>query len=237
MKQALHSFEAVDAAELNRRLAPMSAIERVRWVLKHLPGPAALSSSFGAQAAVSLHMLSRVQAGIPVILVDTGYLFPETYRFIDTLVARLSLNLRVYRPVLSPAWMEARHGQLWREGSKGIARYNAMAKVEPMARALAELDVRIWFAGLRRAQADTRRDTPLLQHSGARWKVHPLADWSDQDVYRYLKHHDLPYHPLWAKGYLSIGDTHTTRPFRAGMRIEDTRFFGIQRECGIHGLT
>ena len=93
---------------------------------------------------------------MPVILIDTGYLFPETYRFVDELVVKLGLNLKVYRPRDSPAWMEARHGRLWEQGLDGIERYNGLRKVEPMQRALEELGVRTWFAGLRRSQAESR---------------------------------------------------------------------------------
>jgi phosphoadenosine phosphosulfate reductase len=67
-----------------------------------------------------------------------------------------------------------------------------------------------------------------------RFKVHPLVDWGDRDVYQYLQAHDLPYHPLWHEGYVSIGDWHTTRRLADGMDEEDTRFFGLKRECGLH---
>src|SRR5690606_12224952 len=110
-----------------------------------------LSSSFGAQAAVTLHLVSRAKPDIPVVLIDTGYLFPETYRFIDELTERLELNLVVYRAPVSPAWQEARHGKRWEQGAAGIAAYNDEAKVEPMKRALRELEAGTWFAGLRRS--------------------------------------------------------------------------------------
>ena len=221
-------------AALNRELATLSAQERIAWALQHLPGGHALSTSFGVQSAVSLHLLTRVIPDIPVILIDTGYLFPETYRFVDELSERLSLNLKVYRPQIGIAWMEARHGRLWEQGLEGIERYNRLRKVEPMRRALDELGVRGWFAGLRRGQASTRSAAPVLELRNGRWKFHPIVDWSDRDVWRYLKQHDLPYHPLWEQGYVSIGDVHTTRPLGEGMRAEDTRFFGLKRECGIH---
>ena len=118
----------------------------------------------------------------------------------------------------------------------GIAAYNELNKVEPMRRALRELDAGTWFAGLRRHQSLSRRDTPFLDWSGGRWKVHPIADWSDRDVYRYLTRYDLPYHPLWHEGYISIGDHHTTRPIHAVDDETETRFFGLQRECGLHEM-
>jgi phosphoadenosine phosphosulfate reductase len=221
-------------AELNRWLAQRSAEERVAWALANTAGEHALSSSFGAQSAVSLHLVTRQLPGIPVILVDTGYLFPETYRFIDQMSERLALNLKVYRPQIGVAWMEARLGRLWEDGADGLKQYNRLRKIEPMRRALDELGVRTWIAGLRRSQSRTRAGIDFLELRDGRWKLHPLADWRDRDVWNYLQRHDLPYHPLWERGYVSIGDVHTTRPLQAGMREEETRFFGLQRECGLH---
>jgi phosphoadenosine phosphosulfate reductase len=220
--------------ELNRWLERQKAPDRIAWALNSGAENHALSSSFGAQSAVMLHLVAQQRPHVPVILVDTGYLFPETYQFIDQLVDRLKLNLKVYRPTLSRAWMEARHGRLWEQGTAGIERYNRLRKVEPMQRALDELQVRTWFSGLRRSQSETRADTPIAELRNGRWKVHPIADWRDRDIYDYLKRHDLPYHPLWEQGYVSIGDVHTTRRWEPGMREEDTRFFGLKRECGIH---
>lgn len=222
--------------ELNDYLGTLSAEGRVDWAMANLPHQQVLSSSFGAQSAVSLHLLTQRQPGIPVLLIDTGYLFPETYQFIDTLSERLQLNLRTYRPAMTSAWQEARYGRLWEQGVDGIDRYNRLTKVEPMQRALAELEVRTWYAGLRRGQSNSRRGIDFVELRDGRWKVHPLADWSDRDVWHYLTRHDLPYHPLWHEGYVSIGDVPTTRRLADGMREEETRFFGLKRECGIHGL-
>lgn len=219
---------------LNAWLEGLDADARIRFALDHLPGAHALSSSFGAQAAVSLHLLNKHLPGLPVVVVDTGYLFAETYRFIDALTERLALNLHIVRSARSPAWIEARHGRLWEQGLDGIERYNRIHKVEPMQRALRELGVGTWFAGLRRSQSQGRSRTPVLQRREGRFKLHPIVDWSDRDVGRYLSQHGLPYHPLWEQGYVSIGDTHTTRPLLDGMREEDTRFFGLKRECGLH---
>jgi phosphoadenosine phosphosulfate reductase len=221
-------------AELNRWLAGRSAEQRVAWALEHTAGAHALSSSFGAQAAVSLHLVTQQAPQMAVILVDTGYLFPETYRFVDQLTEHLGLNLKVYRPQIGVAWMEARLGKLWENGLEGIDRYNRMRKVEPMQRALNELGVRTWIAGLRRSQARTRAGIEFLELRDGRWKLHPIADWNDRDVWEYLRRHDLPYHPLWHQGYVSIGDVHTTRPLQPGMNDDDTRFFGLKRECGLH---
>jgi phosphoadenosine phosphosulfate reductase len=169
-----------------------------------------------------------------VVLIDTGYLFPETYRFVDELQQRIGFDLKIYRPRLSPTWQEVKYGKLWEKGEEGIRRYNMLNKVEPMERALKELQVGTWFSGLRRVQSDTRQDIRVLRRHHETVKVHPILDWSDRDVHRYLKAHELPYHPLWDQGYVSIGDTHTSRPLGEGMDGQDTRFFGLLRECGLH---
>lgn len=227
---------AVAIERCNSIFSALPALERVAWAYEHLPPERALSSSFGAQAAVSLHLLTRVDPDIPIVLVDTGYLFPETYRFVDELTERLKLNLRVYRAESSPAWQEARHGKRWLQGVDGLNAYNEENKVEPMRRALRDLEVQTWFAGIRRNQSRSRSETPFLEWSAGRWKVHPIADFTDRDVHQYLKQHDLPYHPLWEQGYLSIGDHHSTQPIHEVSTVEQTRFFGLQRECGIHDI-
>ena len=181
-----------------------------------------------------LHLVGRIQPDIPVILVDTGYLFPETYRFVDELSGRLRLNLHTYRADLSPTWQETRYGRLWEQGLAGIERYNRLNKVEPLQRALRDLDTGSWFAGLRREQAESRGTLPVVRIQDGRFKIHPVIDWGNRDVHRYLRRHRLPYHPLREQGYVSVGDTHTSRPLEPGMRAEDTRFFGLKRECGIH---
>ena len=223
-------------AELNVTLARLTAEQRVAWALEHIGGEHVLSSSFGAQAAVSLHLVTRQRPRLPVVLIDTGYLFPETYRFVEELTERLALNLKVYRAPLSPAWMEARHGRLWEQGVAGLDRYNQLRKVEPMQRALVELRAASWFAGLRRGQSRSRATIDFVEHRNGRWKFHPLADWGDRDVGHYLARHDLPFHPLWQQGYVSIGDTHTSHRWEPGMDAEDTRFFGLKRECGLHSI-
>src|SRR5208283_6151025 len=147
---------AVELAAADRRLSDASAQERVRWAAERFGDSLVVSTSFGAQSAVMLHLVTQVVPGIPVVFVDTGYLFPETYRFADVLAERLRINLKVYRAVESPAWIEARHGRLWEKGTDGIDTYNRIAKVEPMQRALSELGARAWLAGLRRVQSNSR---------------------------------------------------------------------------------
>jgi|TARA_R110000868_G_scaffold18084_5_gene78380 phosphoadenosine phosphosulfate reductase len=221
-------------AQTNAVLEKQSAVQRVVWALEHLPQNFMLSSSFGAQAAVMLHMVTQQHPDIPVVLTDTGYLFAETYQFVDELTQRLKLNLKVYRADVSSAWQEARMGKMWEQGLEGIEKYNALNKVEPMQKALEDLHIKSWFAGLRRSQSDMRETLPVVQKLKNQYKIYPIIDWSNKDVHLYLKEHNLPYHPLWEKGYVSIGDWHSTRSLEEGMNEQDTRFFGLKRECGLH---
>ena len=221
-------------SEISAGLEKVSAEERVRWALERFQTHTMLSTSFGVQSAVLLHMVTQQWSDIPVVMVDTRYLFPETYRFADQLTERLKLNLKVYRAEVSAAWLEARHGKMWEHGVEGIERYNQINKVEPMQRAIRELDVQGWITGLRRQQAKSRKEVGVLQLQKGVTKIQPIIDWTDRMIYEYLKKYDLPYHPLWEQGYVSIGDVHTTRPLTANMTEEETRFFGLKRECGLH---
>ncbi|MFV0322635.1 MAG: phosphoadenylyl-sulfate reductase [Alphaproteobacteria bacterium] len=220
--------------QANKDLTPLSASERILWGLEHIKGNHALTSSFGIQSAVMLHLVTQVRPNLPIILIDTGYLFTETYQFIDALTERLKLNLKVYSTALSPAWQEARYGKQWCDGLDGLSQYNQRVKVEPLKRAASELGLHCWFSGIRRSQSQSRHNTPFINHQNGLYKIHPIVDWSDKDIYDYLQQYDLPYHPLWEKNYLSVGDWHSSAPITADMTEEETRFFGLKRECGIH---
>ena len=195
-----------------------------------------VSTSFGIQSAVTLHMATRVLPDIPVVWVDTGYLPTETYQYADELAARLNLNLHVYQPLLSPARMEATYGQLWTTGSiDDMNRYDEIRKVEPMHRALRELAPAVWISGLRGEQTSHRKTLRKVAKVDGRAKILPILDWSSRDVYQYMVDHDLPQHPLWAQGYTTVGDWHSSR----AVSVDDdndrvTRFQGIKEECGIH---
>lgn len=221
-------------AKVNLALTELKPAARVQWALENLPGTHALSSSFGIQSALMLHLLSTQRPDIPVILTDTGHLFEKTYQFIDLLTERFNLNLKVYQSEMSPAWQQARYGKEWEQGLDGIEAYNKRNKVEPMQRALKELEVGIWYSGLRSTQASSREGLPILEIRGTRYKFLPIIDLNNKQVHEYLTEFDLPYHPLWEEGYVSLGDVHTTKKLEPGMSEEETRFNGLKRECGLH---
>jgi phosphoadenosine phosphosulfate reductase len=211
-----------------------TAEERVRWAVESFGARLVMTTSFGIQSAVMLHLVTQTISDIPVVFIDTGYLFPETYRHADKLAHRLKLNLKVYNPAITAARQEALFGKEWEQGIKGIERYNFINKVEPMERAVRELGAIAWLTGLRRAQASTRRDLKVVHRQNKITKVHPIVDWDNRRVYQYLKENDLPLHPFWEQGYASVGDWHSTSKLLEGMTEEETRFGGLKRECGLH---
>ncbi len=226
-----------DLEALNAQWSPLSAEERVMRCLATFGERVVLSTSFGVQSAVMLHMVTLQQSDIPVVFIDTGYLFPETYRFAEALSQRLKLNLKVYNPLYTAARQEALFGKRWEDGKAGIEAYNRLNKVEPMNRAVLELGAEAWITGLRRTQSSTRRNLDVLVRQNKVMKVHPIIDWTDRDIYEYLKRHDLPYHPLWEDGYVTVGDWHSTSRLAEAGSEEMARFGGIKRECGLHELS
>lgn len=220
--------------EWNQTLEKQTPEQRMEWAMQNLPANFVLSSSFGIQSAVMLHMMTQIDPNIPVLLTDTGHLFPETYRFIDEMTERFNLNLKVYSSAMSPSWQIARYGELWQQGEDELKQYNRMNKVEPLERGLSELNAGTWFTGVRRQQSKHREGLSVVGILRGRFKVHPIIDWSNRDVHQYLTKHNLPYHPLWEQGYVSVGDVHSTKPLTLGMDESETRFNGMQRECGLH---
>lgn len=218
----------------NELLEQQNAQQRVEWAMENLPAQFVLSSSFGIQSAVMLHLLTQIDANIPVILTDTGHLFPETYQFIDQMTERLKLNLHVFSAKESAAWQLAKYGEEWNKDEIALKAYNRRNKVEPLERGLTELQSNTWFSGVRRQQSSHREGLSVVSILRGRFKVHPIIDWTNKDVHQYLTKHNLPYHPLWDQGYVSVGDVHSTQPLTLGMDESDTRFSGMQRECGLH---
>ena len=226
----------LDLASLNRTFDQAEATELIAWGYETFGSGLVMSTSFGIQSAVMLGLVTSVVPDVPVIWVDTGYLPVETYRFAEKLIKRLSLNLKVYQSHISPARMEALHGKLWEEGTvEAFNKYDRIRKVEPMQRALNELGATAWLAGLRSKQTDHRKTLDRIGMQGDRYKLLPILHWNSKDIYQYLKANDLPYHPLWKEGYVTVGDAHSSRPLvDSDTDGRATRFNGLKQECGIH---
>jgi len=198
------------------------------FLLEQFPGKVALACSFQKEETVLLDMLFGLGPKARVFAIDTHYLFPETYAYWREVEQRYGTSIDVFEGP-SQEELEAAHGERIWERKPDL--YLAVAKVAPLVTALGGLDA--WITGIRRDQSPTRADAPKIgwdeQHE--LWKANPLADWTDEMCWDYIRARELPYNPLHARGYASIGDTHSTQPGegRAG------RWAGTDKtECGIH---
>ena len=181
-----------DLKSIERELSNKTASQIVQWAKDKFPDGLVMTTSFGIQSAVMLHLVTQVIPDIPVIWIDTGYLPPETYRFAEELTKKLKLNLQIYQSALSPACMEALYGQLWQENDlEALNRYDYLRKVEPMNRALKELNATAILAELPRDQTDFRFSLQSVNLQGERYKILPILSWSSKDIYYYLQEHNL----------------------------------------------
>jgi phosphoadenosine phosphosulfate reductase len=204
---------------------PQRILERL---LEAFPGRVALACSFQKEESVLLDMLFELEPKARVFAIDTHHLFPETYELWREVERRYGTTIEAFAGP-PPEELAAKHGERLWERKPDL--YLALAKVEPLVRALGGLDA--WITGIRRDQSPTRAGAPKLgwdeQHE--LWKANPLADWSDDDCWAYIRERGLPYNPLHDRGYESIGDTHSTQP-GAG---RSGRWAGTGKvECGIH---
>ena len=215
-------------------LEKQSAEQRIDWAIQNFSQNIFMSTSFGIQSAVMLHIITQKIPHIPIVFIDTGYLFPETYEFAETLSKRLKLKVLTFKSLVEPKQQELKYGKLWEQGIEGLNKYNKLNKIDPMKRAIKELNKKAWFAGIRREQSQSREEKPVVEIQNNITKIYPIIDWDDRKIDIYLKKNNIPYHPLWNKGYVSVGDWHSSKPLTSNMKPEETRFNGIKRECGLH---
>jgi len=227
-----------DQIELwNIKLGPLTAPDRVAWARNQFGERLIATSSFGLQAAVMLHLIAEQAPQTPVVFVDTGYLFRETYQYLETLQKRLNLNIYSYQARMTTARQEAIYGKRWEGDLDALEDYLEMNKLEPMRRAIADLQAGAWISGIRRSQASTRENRALVEEQAGILKIYPLVDWTDDQVEAYFLEHELPRHPLAEDGYASLGDWHSTTKLGRNQSPEETRFGGLKRECGLHDNT
>lgn len=225
---------------------PVEAIPRLAAALETQPAEAALqlafstfgenvalACSFGAEDVALAHMAAGVYPGARVFYLDTAFLFPETHAVRERIAARYPLKLEARRPELTPAEQAARYGEaLW---SRQPDLCCDLRKVQPLRAQLAGLSA--WITGIRRDQAPTRANTRKVEwdQKFGLVKFNPLADWSWERVWEYIRANDVPYNELHDRGYPSIGCTHCTRQALPGEDPRAGRWSGFQKtECGLH---
>lgn len=205
------SFETMDAADV------------LAWAGHEFGDGLVVTCSFAD--AVLPHLVARAAPSAAVVLLDTQYLFAETWWFARTLARDLDLNLQVLEPNVAP-------DDLWQRDVEACCHAR---KVEPLQRALAGRTG--WVTGLRRVDAPSRAATPVVGHDLLRdiVKINPLAAWTDDDMAAYIEREGLPEHPLASRGYPSIGCWPCTRPVEAGADPRSGRWAGSAKtECGLH---
>ena len=193
----------------------------VEFVLAEFPSRVALACSFQKEESVLLDMFFELEPDARVFAIDTHYLFPETYELWREIERRYGTTIEVFEGARVDEGLWSTNPDL----------YLALAKIEPLNRALLDLDG--WITGIRRDQSPTRSDAPKLGWDDPHelWKANPLADWSDDDCWAYIRERGLPYNKLHDQGYDSIGDTHSTEPGKG----REGRWAGTERtECGLH---
>ncbi|MEG3147899.1 phosphoadenylyl-sulfate reductase [Sphingomonas sp. RT2P30] len=226
------AFTAADAAAMERRFAGVDTGDMLGELLTgELKGRVAAVSSFGAESAVLLHLISQIDRDIPVIFLNTQKIFGETLAYRDELSERLGLtDLRVFRP--DPHLLAAKDstGLRWSYDPDGCC---DLRKVQPLRRALAPFDA--WISGRKGFQAGTRNAMPRFEEDEGRLKLNPLADWDKPRLEAWFADHKLPRHPLEAEGYPSIGCAPCTSKVQPGEDPRAGRWRGWEKvECGIH---
>jgi phosphoadenosine phosphosulfate reductase len=191
----------------------------------------ALVSSFGAESAVLLHMVSRIDPAIPVLFLDTGMLFGQTLDYRRQLATRLGLtDVRDLRPRFEDIAVTDPGADLWKTDTDACCH---IRKVLPLDLALADFDA--WITGRKRFQGGARLRLPVVESAEGKVKFNPLANWTRTELEAYASHHDLPAHPLVAAGFPSIGCWPCTSPVDEGGDSRSGRWAGSQKkECGIH---
>ena len=227
--------DAIAASRLETRFARLSAQALLRLAIQDLyPGKIALVSSFGADSVTLLHMVSQIDPATPVVFVDTGQHFPETLEYRDRLVETLGLT-NIVETTPDAAALAAEDSEKFLFASDPD-RCCEIRKVAPLAAMLDNYDA--WITGRKGFQTADRATLPLFEAEGARVKVNPLVGWSASELLGYIKQHDLPPHPLVAKGFPSIGCLPCTSRVMPGEDPRAGRWRGkSKQECGIHGQT
>ena len=224
----------LDLQKLNEEFEKNLPQEIIAWAAKEFTPRLAMTSSFGPESGVLLHMVSKVDPHIPVLFLETGYHFPETLEYKEKLVRLFGLvqviDLKA-DPEKKAAVVAQYEGIPYEKNPDLCCHIN---KVEPLDAALKNYDA--WMSGIRRHQTDFRKSIRIIEeYEGELYKISPLVHFTSRDAWWYLKEHRIPQHPLFEKGYLSIGCWPCTRPVQSGDDERSGRWAGkAKKECGIH---
>ena len=235
--QNSHPYLIKSIHETNQDLEKLSAQDQLQWAFKKFDEKFVFTTSFGIQSAVLLHMTTELKSKKKpkVIWIDTGYLPIETYNYAEALTKLFGLDLVVAQSYLSPARMEALYGRLWETGiQKDLDKYHQIRKVEPLENTFSGLNVHCWASGVRKGQTKKRESMSYIDLIRQRLTLRPLLNWTKKDIFYYMERNNLPQHPLFEKGYSTVGDWHSSNADDINTKGRSTRFGGLSEECGIH---
>jgi len=223
--------------DTSKDLEKLSAQDQLQWGFEQFDENFVLTTSFGIQSAVLLHMTLGLKSNKKpkVIWIDTGYLPKETYEYAEELTKLFELNLVVAQSPISPGRMEALYGRLWETGEqKDLEKYHQIRKVEPLEKAFSDLNVHCWASGVRKGQTKNREGMSNIDFIRERLTLRPLLNWTKKEIFYYMQKNRLPQHPLFEKGYSTVGDWHSSEAENTNSKGRSTRFGGLSEECGIH---
>ena len=223
--------------KFNEELIILSSLEILELALQRFGNNLAFTTSFGIQSSVLLHLIqsSSLKNEVKIFWIDTGYLPKETYLYANTLINKLSLNITILQSEISPAHMEAMYGKLWESKRvEDINKYHQIRKVDPLDNALKKYSINCWGSGVRAQQTTNRGKMKFIELIRDTLSIRPLLGWSQKDIFYYMKEKNLPQHPLFMKGYSTVGDWHSSSAESSNIKGRSTRFGGVKQECGLH---
>ncbi len=225
--------------ELNERLRDSSAEEILSFFIKEYNGKVAFGTSLGAEDQVITHMIANIDKSTKIFTLDTGRIFPETYKTLAETNKKYGINIEVYFPNSERVerMVNEKGINLFYESVENRKLCCHVRKIEPLHRAMTDVDV--WFTGIRREQSVTRIMTEIVEFDSAngKIKVNPLVDWTEEDVWNYIKENNIPYNKLHDRGFPSIGCQPCTRAVKPGEDIRAGRWWWEEpehKECGLH---
>ncbi len=223
-----------ELARVSQEMEDRAPQEILRWAVDEFFPHLTLACSFGGPSGMVLvAMIAEIEPRVEIFYLDTDFLFPETYATRDRVIERYGVNAVGYKSLLTPREQAKQYGgELWLRDPDLCCQ---LRKVEPNRRALA--GKRAWVSGLRRDQAATRRETPVVQwdEKFGLVKINPLARWTEADVWSYIVRKDVPYNPLHDQSYPSVSCTYCTKPVQPGDDPRSGRWQGFDKtECGLH---
>jgi phosphoadenosine phosphosulfate reductase len=225
---------SLDLELLNKRFETSSPQDILEWAMENYWPSIVMSSSFQTQSIPLLHIISRMKLELPIIFLDTGYHFPETCNFKEMLRKKWALNIIDLRNENNGENNEFHGGEPLHRTNPDRCCY--IHKVEPMMKAVQ--DKRAWIAGIRHEQTAQRSRANIFEcQSDGLIKVNPILNWTQQDLWKYIHDHDLPLHPLYSQGYLSVGCAPCTRPVQPGESERAGRWADTGKiECGLFSM-